>query len=265
MLQGGIRNFLLSEQFNLLKMHVLMRTLGGLFQRESLFFVTPKARAAAARATEVLLPIGLLLALVLALAAGIVRIQKVAVGGYYFWALAVNIFWAVVFLIMMGVVVWRSLQHKEQRASYRFPTRLDVPMRVVYTDAKGQTISKEEYARNLNRCGVALMLDDEIANGTLVQIALSLPGRTIQATGKVVNKQVHKLNGNGRTKITSGILFDKIASADQDEISKYLFWEIAPKESEVLRLTARSQREALVPPTNGVAPQPKAEKMKAGK
>jgi hypothetical protein len=59
-----------------------------------------------------------------------------------------------------------------------------------------------------------------------------------------VNKQFHK--GNGRPKVSNGIAFDKIASADQDEISKYLFWEIAPKEGEVLRLTHRSQREARV-------------------
>src|SRR5262249_11560152 len=206
LLQGGVRNFLLSEQFNLLKMHVLMRTLGGLFQRESLFFVTPKARAAAARATEVLLPLGLLIALVVALGAGVVRIQKVPVGSYYFGALAVNIFWAVVFLVMMGVVVWRSMQHKEQRASYRFPTRLDVPMRVSYADGSGQTVSKEEYARNLNRGGVALTLENEIAKGTPVQMAIALPGHTVQALGKVVNKQVHKANGNGRARVTSGIL-----------------------------------------------------------
>jgi len=237
--------------------------LGGLFQRESLFFVTPKARAAAARATEVLLPLGLLIALVVALGAGIVRIEKVPVGSYYFWALAVNIFWAVVFLVMMGVVVWRSMQHKEQRASYRFPTRLDVPMRVSYADGSGQTVSKEEYARNLNRGGVALTLENEIAKGTPVQMAIALPGHIVQALGKVVNKQVHKANGNGRARVTSGILFDKIAPADQDEISKYLFWEIAPRESEVLRLTARSQREALVAPAE-INGQPKAQTMKAG-
>jgi cellulose synthase (UDP-forming) len=244
MLQGGIRNFLLSEQFNLLKMHVLMKTISGLFQRESLFFVTPKARAAAARATEVLLPLGLLGALVLALAAGIVRIEQVTVGSYYFWALAVNIFWAVVFLVMIGTVVWRSLRHKEQRACYRFPTHAQLPMRVNYTSAKGQVISMDQYANNLNRSGVSLTSDEEIAKGTPVEIALQLPGHTVQATGKVVNKQLHK--GNGRPKVSNGIAFDKIAAADQDEISKYLFWEIAPKENEVLRLTRRSQREARV-------------------
>src|SRR5262249_52002885 len=283
LLQGGIRNFLLSEQFNLLKMHVLMKTISGLFQRESLFFVTPKARAAAARVTEVLLPLGLLGALVLALGAGIIRIEKVAVGSYYFWALAVNIFWAVVFMIMIGTVVWRSLRHKEQRACYRFPTHADLPMRVNYTNPKGQVISMDQYARNLNRAGVSLTSEEEIAKGTAVEIALQLPGHTVQATGKVVNKQLHK--GNGRPKISNGIAFEKIASADQDEISKYLFWEIAPKESEVLRLTRRSQREARVEldqqavnghqvvangsqqaaAANESQSQPKAEKMKAGR
>lgn len=243
LLQGGVRNFLRSEQFNLLKMHVLMKTMAGLFQKESLFFVTPKARAAAARASEVLLPLLLLVALVLALGGGIVRIQLVAWGGYEFWALAVNIFWAVVFLVMMGGVVRRSLQHKEQRVSYRFPTRQPVPMLVSYTGANGQSVSGEMAARNLNRIGVSMTPEQGIELGTEVKIALSLPGHMVQATGKVVNKQMHRRNG--KPSVTNGIRFQQIAAADQDEISKYLFWQIAPQEGEMLRLTRASQREGI--------------------
>jgi len=75
---------------------------------------------------------------------------------------------------------------------------------------------------------------------------------------------LHKAKGNGRSRFTSGILFDKIAPADQDEISKYLFWEIAPRAGEVLSLTARSQREAIVLPAELAVQQPRAERMKAG-
>jgi cellulose synthase (UDP-forming) len=265
LLQGGIRNFLLSEEFNLLKMHVLMKTISGLFQKETLFFVTPKARAAAARATEVLLPLGLLAALMLALGAGIIRIQKEPVGTYYFWALAVNIFWAVAFMVFMAMVVSRSMKHKEQRAIYRFPTRAELPMRVNYTNPKGQVVSMDQFARNLNRSGVSLTSVDEIAKGTPVQIALQLPSHTVQATGRVVNKQVFK--NNGRSEICNGVAFDQIAVADQDEISKYLFWEIAPKEGEVLGLTHRSQHEARVE-LDQASPngnQRRAKAMKAGR
>jgi cellulose synthase/poly-beta-1,6-N-acetylglucosamine synthase-like glycosyltransferase len=260
LLQGGVRNFLRSEQFNLLKMHVLMRTMAGLFQKESLFFVTPKARAAAARASEVLLPLILMLGLVLALGAGIVRIQMVAWGGYEFWALAVNIFWAVVFLVMMGGVVRRSLVHKEQRVAYRFPTRQPVPMLVSYTGADGASVSSEQLARNLNRSGVSMTPEKGIEPGTEVHIALSLPGHMVEATGKVVNKQTNRVNGKPR--VSNGIRFEQIAAADQDEISKYLFWQIAPQEGEVLSMTHASQVELVAQP----APQevPEAGLAKAG-
>lgn len=259
LLQGGVRNFLRSEQFNLLKMHVLMRTFAGLFQKESLFFVTPKARAAAARASEVLLPLILMLGLVLALGAGIVRIQMVAWGGYEFWALAVNIFWAVVFLLMMGGVVKRSLVHKEQRVSYRFPTRQPIPMLVSYTNGNGSSVSTEQLARNLNRGGVSLTPEKGIEPGTEVHIALSLPGHMVQATGTVVNKQTHRFNGKAR--ISNGIRFEQIAAADQDEISKYLFWQIAPEEGEILSMTHASQIE---PADGAVQPAPAPELAKAG-
>lgn len=241
LLQGGVRNFLRSEQFNLLKMHVLMRTVAGLFQKESLFFVTPKARAAAARASEVFLPLLLMLGLVLAMGAGIVRIQMVAWGGYEFWALAVNIFWSVVFLVMMGGVVRRSLVHKEQRMSYRFPTRQPIPMRVSYTNGTGASISSEQTARNLNRRGVSMTPEKGIEPGTEVRISLSLPGHVVEATGKVVNKQTNRVGGKAR--ISNGIRFEEIKLADQDEISKYLFWQIAPQEGEVLSMTHASQVE----------------------
>ncbi|HEY6272586.1 MAG TPA: glycosyltransferase [Terriglobales bacterium] len=254
LLQGGVRNFLRSEQFNLLKMHVLMKTLAGLFQKESLFFVTPKARAAAARTSEVLLPLILMLGLVLALGAGIVRIQMVAWGGYEFWALAVNIFWSVVFLVMMGGVVRRSLVHKEQRVSYRFPTRQPIPMVVSYANGNGAVVFSEELARNLNRSGVSVTPEKGIEPGTDVHITLSLPGHKIEATGKVVNKQINRMNGTAR--ISNGIRFDQIAAKDQDEISKYLFWQIAPAEGEVLTMTYGSQVEPVAEPSLGTVPAP---------
>ena len=256
LLQGGVRNFLRSEQFNLLKMHVLMRAMAGLFQKESLFFVTPKARAAAARTSEVLLPLILMMALVLAMGAGIVRIQMVAWWGYEFWALAVNIFWAVVFLVMMGGVIRRSLQHKEQRVSYRFPTRQPVPMLVSYTNGNGGSVSCEQTARNLNRSGVSMTPEKGIEPGTEVHIALSLPGHMVEAKGTVVNKQTHRINGKSR--ISNGIRFEQITAADQDEISKYLFWQIAPQEGQVLSMTHASQVEAEAVPARATpaAPEP---------
>src|SRR5262249_32215860 len=69
-------------------------------------------------------------------------------------------------------------------------------------------------------------------------------GHMIQATGKVVNKQTYRFNGKSR--VSNGIRFEQIATADQDEISKYLFWQIAPQEGEMLSMTHASQTEPVI-------------------
>jgi cellulose synthase (UDP-forming) len=237
--QGGVRNFFSSERFNLLKIHVLMKTLAGLFRRHALFFVTPKSRAAAARASEVLLPLVVLIGLAISLFIGVFRMERVPLWGYTFWALVVNIFWAVVFLIMIGGVVQRSLQRKELRASYRFPSRLDTRLRVTYTDHDGSEVRREQFARNLNRFGVSLTLESAIECGTPVKLELLLPERTVNALGKVVRNQRYDVNSHPR--IANGIRFEKISPSDQDAISRFLFWEIAPREARVMNLTARTQ------------------------
>ena len=195
----------------------------------------------AAPASEVMLPFLILLGLVFALTAGIVRIQMVRPWGFLFWALAVNIFWGVVFLFMMGGMVRRSQNRMELRNSYRFPSHLELRMRVSYKDQGGEVIKRDGFARNLNRSGVSITLEREIPQGTKVELELRLPEQTIQATGQVMRSQIYGKNGHSR--ISNGIRFDKIASADQDEISKYLFWEIAPQHAQVLNLTRASQTE----------------------
>jgi hypothetical protein len=158
------------------------------------------------------------------------------------WALGVNLFWAAVFFIMMGGVVLRSMKRKELRSTYRFPSRLDVKMRVSYANGHGPEI-KEDYARNLNRFGVSITLDHPIPQGTPVSVELSLPQGAVRAAGTVVRNQPYKVKS--QVKISSGIRFDEIEPAEQDEITKYLFWEIAPREGRLLRLTHTSQTEAV--------------------
>ena len=69
---------------------------------------------------------------------------------------------------------------------------------------------------------------------------LVLPVRTIHAVGKVMRNQPYTFNG--KTRFSNGIRFDKIEAIDQDEISKYLFFEIAPREGSLLRLTHTTQQ-----------------------
>ena len=50
-------SYMRSEQFNILKMHVLMKTVLGLFRRKDKFKVTPKSRADAASIGELIIPV----------------------------------------------------------------------------------------------------------------------------------------------------------------------------------------------------------------
>jgi cellulose synthase (UDP-forming) len=243
LLQGGVGNFMKSEVFNLIKMHVLMKTVSGLFRRKTAFKVTPKSRAAAARASEVLLPLVLVASLAVGMGIGIWRIESVPRWGYTFWALAVNLFWSVVFLLMMGGVAWRSLARKEARSAYRFRAHLEIPMRLTYTGENGLVVTREQFARNLNRAGVSVTLEQAVVPGSDVALELSLPGRSIQAQAKVVRNYAYKVKRS--IKVSSGMLFTAISPADQDEIAKYLFSEIAPKESAMLKLTRDTQAEVV--------------------
>ncbi|HJT54306.1 MAG TPA: glycosyltransferase [Candidatus Angelobacter sp.] len=243
LLQGGVSNFLKSELFNLLKMHVLMKSPLGLFRRKMAFKVTPKAQSAAANLSELALPLGLIVVLVLALGAGMIRIQHVPRWGYFFWALCVNLFWTVVFLLMMAGVVWRSLDRKEARISYRFRSHLDIPVRLTYMSSDGLITSREHFARNLNRSGVSVTLDEAIVPGTTVSLELWLPEHTVKAEAEVVRNHVYRLKEKGAPKTSNGMRFTSISATDQDEISKYLFWEIAPRESAMLNLTHGTQAE----------------------
>jgi cellulose synthase (UDP-forming) len=231
--QGGLRNFLMSEEFNLLKLKVLMRSVAGLLTKGN-FKVTPKSQAGGAGFSDVVLHVLLALAIVVAMCFGLKRLFILPVG-YEFWAYAVNLFWAAFYLFLLGPLVWRAMRRRELRSSYRFPARLDVPL--VVTDTNGR--HWDTYARNMNRDGVSATLQESLPPGTIVEIDLKLPERNVHARGRVVRIRKHKHNGGLR--LSHGIRFEQISPADQDEISKYLFWEVAPREGRVLRLTRMTQ------------------------
>jgi hypothetical protein len=77
----------------------------------------------------------------------------------------------------------------------------------------------------------------------MVSLELWLPDYTIRAQAEVVRNYVYRRKEKGQIKTSNGMRFTSISAADQDEISKYLFWEIAPKESAMLRLTHGTQAE----------------------
>lgn len=237
-LQGGLRGFWLSEEFNIIKMPVLMKTITGVFRREAAFKVTPKAQDSAASWSEVWMQILLLLGVVAAAIVGGWKLQ-VAPRGYIFWALVVNVLWAVFYIGLLIPVIWRALRHQELRGTYRFPHRLDVPVLFGYNAPGGGHVVGHAFARNLNRNGFSLTQKSAIPQGAILAVEMNLPKGTIRAHARVVRNQEF-FRGQDR-RISSGLVFEQIDPADQDAISRHLFWEVAPRHGRILNLTRISQ------------------------
>lgn len=234
MLQGGLRSAYYTEQFNILKLRVMMESIGGLFRRRTKFKVTPKAASSGASWSDLLLHVSLTVVLSAAALAGIEKMSQLP-NGYEFWALAVNLFWAVFYIFLLLPLIFRAMKRKEVRQSYRWPARLDIAMR--YT--RSGRAQEKSYARNLNRTGVSITTDDPFTVGEVMDLELDLPEKTIKAVARVMRNQPYTFNG--QTRFSNGLRFDAISPADQDEISKYLFFEIAPREGSLLRLTHTTQ------------------------
>lgn len=237
-LQGGLRGFWLSEEFNIIKMPVLMKTIAGLFQREAAFKVTPKAQDTAASWTEVWMQGLLLLGVVVAGGVGAWKLY-LAPRGYYLWAVIVNVVWCIFYLGLLIPVIWRAIRHQEMRGTYRFPNRLDVPVLFGYNVSGGGHVVGRGFARNLNRNGFSLTQKSAIPQGATLAVELSLPTGTIHAHARVVRHQEFFHGQNKR--VSSGLVFEQIDPVDQDAISKHLFWEVAPRHGSILSLTRTSQ------------------------
>lgn len=236
-LQGGLRGFLLTERYNLIKLGSMLRTLGGLFRRKAAFKVTPKAQAAAAPWRRMLPYFGLIGLLGLAIVVGLLKLPA-AVGQFEFWAYSVNIVFAGFFLYLLVPGIILALKRQELRGTYRFPQRLDLPVRYRPT-GRAEAPWTESYARNLNRFGLSLTLDQALARHEMVELEIPLPDRTVRALGSVRwNEPIARDEG---IRHANGIRFDEISPADQDAIALHVFWEIAPRHGELLRLTTWAQ------------------------
>jgi len=241
LLQGGFRSYFRSEQFNILKMHVLLSASKGLFAKKIGFKVTPKSRADAASVMDMLIPVVICVLLTAGIVVGGIRLSQTT-DRFLFWALVVNICWAAFYLFTLAAVVVAAFRRRERRASYRFPARLDLPVvvRVKYPASGEVTIPG--HARNLNRTGLSFTASKGVEVGTRLDLEIQFPTRNISAVGEVVRHTEYMAKGGRR--ISNGVRFTKIAAQDQDEISRYLFWRIAPQESTALHLTHMSQRES---------------------
>ncbi len=240
-LQRGLGSFLTSEQFNILKIPVLMGAVRGLVRRKTDFAVTPKSRAEAAHWTDVRLLLAVEIAILPSVAVGLWRLAHAA-PGYESLAVVVNLAFAIFYFFLVGPLLVRALRQREQRIAYRFPGMLQLPVRLSYVNAKRAIVTDSAFARNLNRTGLSLTLTAALPVGTRLDLELKLPDRRIHAAAEVVREQA--IDADGRPRHSNGIRFTRIAEEDQDAIAKYLFWKVAERHGQMLHVTASSQAES---------------------
>lgn len=236
-LQGGVKGFLLTERYNLIKLGSMLRALRGLVTREARFKVTPKAQASAAAWRRLLPYFGLIGLLAGAIVAGLLKLPGAATR-FEFWAYAVNIFFAAFFLYLLVPGIVLALRRHELRGSYRFPQRLDLPVRFRPAH-QPDAVWTESYARNLNRFGLSLTLDRALDRHALLELEIPLPDRVVRTVGSV--RWNESFARGDATRHANGIRFDAIDPADQDAIALHVFWEIAPRHGELMTLTSWAQ------------------------
>ena len=240
-LQGGVGGFLLTERYNLIKLVSMVRALKGLVARQASFKVTPKSRSAGATVRQVLPYLVLVALLGTAIIVGTLRLID-ATDTWQRWAYGVTAGFAVFFLYLLLPVVSLALKRRELRAVYRFPQRLDLPIKVRRAGASDQAWT-ESYARNLNRFGLSITLNVPLSPETDVDLEIRLPDRVVRAVASV--RWTSHFEFEKKNRHANGLRFDKISAADQDAIARHLFWEIAPRHGDMLTMTQRSQQVAL--------------------
>jgi len=236
-LQGGVTGFILTERYNLIKLGSMLRALNGLVVGQAQFKVTPKAKSAGATVRQVFPYLVLVALLGAAVIAGGIRLLN-ASEVYEVWAYGVTVAFALFFLYLLVPVVALAFKRRELRTVYRFPQRLELPMRVRMAGSSG-TAWTECYARNLNRFGLSITLDTGLVRDTDVELEIRLPDRVVNAVASV--RWTSRLPLGKVIRFANGLRFDRIAQDDQDAIARHLFWEIAPRHGEQMTMTHRSQ------------------------
>ena len=235
--QGGLRPFLNTERYNLIKLGAMLRCVSGFRKRKQSFKVTPKARSAAAGWMRLAPYCALLVVLAGASAAGVLRAMNAH--GFTAWGFGANAFFAAFYFYLLAPAVALAMQRRELRTAYRFPRQLETPVRFRQsgsTDAKWP----EAFARNMNRFGLSITVDAPMPVGSALDLRIDLPGRNVAAVASV--RWVSEFDIGGKKRYAHGLRFDQIKPADQDAIVLYLLWDVAPRHGDMLNLTRSSQQ-----------------------
>jgi len=247
-LAGNWRTPFLMERFNFVKIHATLTALSGYFDKNATFQVTPKSRAPAAAVAQAAPYVVLLFFVYTAMVFAVVQAWQADNEGR-FWAYIVTACFGVYFFAVTSPAVARVLERREARTTYRFPQDLDVEanFELQRFNAKGQPgISGLTFARNLNRNGVSMTLDEALPVGTYVNVTLALPSGTVKAFGQVAWTEQFK--SGGRARFANGIRFLVTDFSDGDAIMHHLFMEVAPRHAKLLTMTAQHQEPKMLPP-----------------
>ncbi len=240
-LAGNWRTPFLMERYNFVKIHATLTAISGYFERDATFQVTPKSRAPATALGQAAPYIVLLFFVYTAMVWAVVQAWQAQNEGQ-FWAYIVTACFGVYFFAVTSPAVARVVERREARSTYRFPQDLDVEARFELQrfGAEGQVgIRGTTFARNLNRSGVSVTLDENLPVGTFVSVKLALPGRNVQAFGQVAWTEQFK--AAGRWRFANGIRFLVTDLEDGDAIMQHLFMEVAPRHAQWLTMTVQHQ------------------------
>ncbi len=255
-LAGNWRTPFLMERYNFVKIHATLTALSGYFQRNATFQVTPKSRSPATPLAQAAPYIVLLFLVYTAMVWAVVQAWQAQNEGQ-FWAYIVTACFGVYFFAVTSPAVARVVERREARAAYRFPQDLNVSARFALQriGSDGRVgIPGATFARNLNRSGVSVTLDEKLDVGTYVTVKLTLPDREVEAFGQVSWTEQFKVNGIWR--YANGIRFLVSNFDDGDAIMQHLFMEVAPRHAQWLTMTAQHQgaRSGFTPPDNKAVP-----------
>lgn len=232
------KSLFLSEQFTMIKLHVMLKTVFGLRKGERKFVVTPKTRGSGSRFMEVWPQLLILFTAVVAILVGFARLPDLST--FRLWATTFSLFWAFYFVAITFPIVRRALRKREARSAYRFDQGLDVP--VIFKAIGSDCSVGSSFARNMNRIGLSLTLPYSIPKGSLVELEIQLPRRYLRAIGRVMRNDELQTRDKEK-RIMNGIKFEQISVAAQDAITEYLFTEIAPRKGKLLHLTSSTQQD----------------------
>lgn len=233
---------ILMERYNFVKIFAQLSSFSGILRQKVRFAVTPKTTAPAGDLRHAWMYLLLMAGLYASAIFGIVQAWDLESGARY-WAYLVTSAFATYNFGVAAPAVARLLQRREVRNSYRFPQSLDVNVafeaQLLGRDGRIPMMGRS-FARNMNRDGLSLTLDDALPIGTFVRLELEIDGRYLPAFGQVA--WTESFVAEKQTRHANGIRYHLVNVDDQDVIARYLFWTVAPKHGEMFRLTKGSQR-----------------------